>query len=338
MEIKPFHTKITDLQIQQFLHFNTTSDLSPLLNIDTAILEQILDEPKRYHEFPIPKRTGGKRIIHSPSRPLKDIQKRLSFYLTKAYTSYVPDHVHGFIKTSRQEKSRNIITNATKHLCMPQILNIDIENFFPSITAEKIKSALMNLPFQMYSDEGASIISLFLTYNWTLPAGSPASPVMSNIIFYETDIEMQKFCAANYLVYTRYADDLSFSGNDISDDIINAIKAIILKYDYKTNERKVRLQSKQSAQYVTGIKVNQKLNVNRKYIRQLRSILHDWEVNGIQKASQKYYKGKLHHFRSTADLIRSFQASIKGKLSFLKLIKENEPVVQNLYTRLHKIS
>ena len=187
MEIKPFYKKISEQHIQRFLHLNSVEELSHLLNIDADILEHVLEEPKRYHEFPIAKRTGGKRIIHSPSRPLKDIQKRLSIYLTRIYNAYAPEQVHGFIKTNKQQQPRNIITNATKHLDRSYVLNIDLENFFPSITAETIKSALINLPFHMYSDEGASIISLLLTRNWILPAGSPASPVISNIIFYETD-------------------------------------------------------------------------------------------------------------------------------------------------------
>ncbi|QNA44313.1 reverse transcriptase family protein [Lacibacter sediminis] len=333
MEIKPFHRKITDLQIQQFLHFNSVHDLSHLINIDTDIIEHVLDEPKRYHEFPIPKRKGGKRLIHSPSRPLKDIQKRLSIYLTRIYHEYAPAYVHGFIRSNKKTSSRNILTNATQHLDRPYVLNIDIENFFPSINAELIKSAFNKLPFQMYSDEGASIISLLLTRNWILPAGSPASPIVSNIIFYETDIALHKYCIKNKLVYTRYADDLTFSGELINDHMTEAIKKIIIYHGFMINDKKVRLQSKQSAQYVTGIKVNNKLNVNRKYIRQLRSILHDWESNGIDIASTRYYAGKLHRYQNRLDMYTSFKASVHGKLAFLQQIKQEEPVLQGLYKR-----
>lgn len=335
MEIKPFHKKITDMQLQRFLHFNSVHDLAQLLNIDQAIIEQVLDKPKRYHEFPIPKRSGGKRMIHSPSRPLKDIQKRLSVYLTRIYHAYAPTLIHGFIKTSKRQPSRNIITNATQHLDRPYLLNIDIENFFPTITAEIIKSAFMKLPFQMYSDEGASIISLLLTRNWVLPAGSPASPIVSNIIFYDTDLTLHKYCGTNKLIYTRYADDLSFSGEHIDNHMIEAIKQLIIQQQFMINEKKVRLQSRQSAQYVTGIKVNTKLNINRTYIRQLRSILHDWARNGLDKASLRYYTGKHHRFQTRLDMYDSFKASIRGKLSFLRQIKQDDPVVKQLYNRFN---
>ena len=190
----------------------------------------------------------------------------------------------------------------------------------------------------MYSDEGASIISLLLTRNWILPAGSPTSPVISNIIFYDTDLALHKFCIANKLIYTRYADDLSFSGDYISNDMIRAIKEIIINSNYKINERKVRLQTKQSAQYVTGIKVNSKLNVNRKYIRQLRSILHDWETNGLDNSSSRYYAGRKHHYQSQLDMYDAFKASVYGKLVFLKQIKQDEPVVRALYNRFYLLS
>ena len=92
--------------------------------------------------------------------------------------------------------------------------------------------------------------------------------------------------------YTRYADDLTFSSrNFITDKIKDAIIDIIKEAGFQINPKKIRFQSNNMCQYVTGIKVNEKLNIDRRYIRNVRAILHDWKLNGLEKASVKMTGG-----------------------------------------------
>jgi RNA-directed DNA polymerase len=181
-------------------------------------------------------------------------------------------------------------------------------------------------------------VALLTTHNWRLPTGSPCSPVLSNIVFFNTDLKLKAFCEEQGLTYTRYADDLTFSSDSIIDS--NTIERIIVVLEsagYAINRRKFRLQSRQGAQYVTGIKVNEKLNVDRGYIRNLRAILHNWKLHGTENAAERYYTNRKVP-RSNGLLQHAFVHSIAGHISFLKSIKKNEPVVLNLEAQFTKLS
>lgn len=161
-------------------------------------------------------------------------------------------------------------------------MNIDIKDFFPSIRAKRVFELFKGEYFE-FPDKIAVLLTLLSTYKGILPAGSPASPVISNLCCLNLDDELTNFCSTNGFSYSRYADDLSFSTDvKITAEQITAIKEIIRKHDFTVNENKVYLRSSNVRQTVTGITVNEKLNVKRELIKKTRAMLHDLKTNGLE--------------------------------------------------------
>lgn len=321
-----------------FLHSDGLHALSNCLQLKPELLECVLTSQKNYHRFQIPKKKGGVRIIQAPLNPLKTIQERLRVFLNGMYSKYAPDYVNGFVKHCNGQTKKNILTNAEPHVGRAWVLNMDIEDFFPSISAAQVRKRLLEGPVQLQSRETASIVALLTTLDWQLPTGSSCSPVLSNIVFFETDVRLKALSDELGLTYTRYADDLTFSSDTmIESKTIEQLIAIIEAAGFTINRRKFRLQSRHVGQFVTGIKVNEKLNIDRGYIRNLRAILHNWEMHGINKATERYFSDRKRGQR-TLFMKHAFIQSIAGRIGFLKTVKKDESVVTQLDALFTKLS
>lgn len=314
----------------EFLAIKGHNDLALLLGEYVFDLYKIIRTPI-YTQFNIPKKSGGKRIVFCPDKKLLLIQKRLNVYLQGVFYNFSPQSSHGFIVSTQKDKPKGIISNAKNHINKNYVLNIDLKDFFHSISAKRIKNLFLSAPFS-FSEDVAKTLALLCCYQKKLPAGCPTSPILSNMVCYQMDMTFENYCIENKLVYTRYADDLSFSSTlPFTESQINEIRKIIRENAFEINEKKTRIQSKYTKQEVTGLTVNTKLNVDRKYIRNIRAILFDWNKNGIENALKKHYqkKGKIllpstHTFISSINGKIEFIGSVKGKddSSYLTL-KEN---------------
>jgi RNA-directed DNA polymerase len=308
-------------------------DFCDLLKTDPAIMEYCLLHPS-YRQSVIRKKSGGLRTIHIPNPQLRILQNKLLPVLNNLYRQKVPDCVHGFVETGAHCVPRNIISNAGAHIGKKHLLNIDLKDFFHSISARMIKDALIAFPYKKISEEVSSIIALLVTKDWFLPMGSPTSPVISNIVFYKLDFKLMSFAKTNNLCYSRYADDLTFSGDYfITTALKDEICQILLAEGFKVNPKKIRFQSEHMAQVVTGIKVNEKLNVDRKYIRNLRAILHSWETTGINDTSERYLGSKF-----VVDPNLSFIRSVEAKIRFVEHVRHvQDPVSIGLRSKFVKL-
>ena len=299
---------------EKFLKLRHADELAGLLRIQYATLLQIADTSQEsYREFKIPKRTGGTRAIESPSGSLKSVQKFLNLPLQRVYHQIRPECVHGFVPNFfKQQITRNIVSNASVHVGKKFVLNLDIENFFHAVSAQRVKNLLMCYPFY-FGNDLASIIAILTTRNERLPMGAPTSPVLSNLASFMLDRKLMYYAKRKQLNFTRYADDLSFSSDEeITAEQVKNITGIIHSERFEINEKKTRILSKQGRQLVTGLKVNEKVNVDRKYIRSIRAMLHNWESKGLNlSASQNYSPQEFYNI-------------LKGKLSFLKMVKGDE--------------
>ena len=321
-------------QLRAFARCRNMNSLSQALKVEQSTIIKCLHHPL-YQQFAIPKKKGGTRTIFSPEPDLHLLQSKIAHYLNYFYNSHVPISVHGFIR-SYDNLTRNIITNATPHIKKKQLLNLDLADFFPSISADMVKESLMTFPGLQLREEMACIISLLATHEWKLPAGSPLSPIISNIAFYNTDLKLESLARLHHLTYTRYADDLSFSSDHpFNESLIYEIKKTVLDDTFSFNEKKERLQTRFGAQWVTGVKVNEQPNLDRKKIRLLRSILHHWKCNGLDAAEKRYWEKfpkKGFHGPET------FIASLSGKINHVKLVRtavdENDMVSSNLSLQL----
>lgn len=311
----------------RFLRVQSVDDLSHILGIWLDPFKLAIDNAQ-YKSFEIPKKSGGTRLISSPDAVTRNLQSKLYVYLKAYYQSVHPNCVHGFIPKHTAKASHHIKANAQVHLGMPFLLNIDIKNFFHSISTERVRSLFDNSPF--YFDHGVSTaLALLCCYERKLPMGACTSPVISNLICLHMDALFMKWCSEKKIKYTRYADDLSFSSNNaFSSQQIEEIRTIIEKEGFKINEKKLRIQSKHSSQWVTGIKVNQKLNVNRTYVRNLRAILYDIKTNGWEQATRKHFNLEENQ-KLEEELKNKFFFRVKGKIQHIAYVKGNTDEVYN---------
>ena len=265
----------------QFLSLKDAYAFSNLLNFNFTNFKNVI-KTASYREFTIPKAKGGKRIIEAPNDNLLFIQKRLNTYLQAVYYKIKPEEVYGFVISIKDEpRAHTIITNAQNHVGKGYVLNIDLKDFFHSISAIKVRTIFQAHPFS-FSEDLATCLALICCWNKRLPMGAATSPVVSNLFCLRLDEHLIALSKNYNLVYTRYADDLIFSSDDfITDEVIAGIKKVIAENKFIINERKFRLQSKYRRQTVTGIKVNTKPNVDRRYIMPAFSVYvaSPWQVN-----------------------------------------------------------
>ena len=155
---------------------------------------------RMYNDFSVPSKSGKTRLISAPDRRLKMLQRTIAPLLDKIYIPRNP--VHGFVQ------DRSVKTNATSHSRSKFVVNLDIEHFFPSISENRIAGLLKALGV---NDDVAAIVARLCTNKGILPQGAPTSPVLSNMICFRLDKEMLAIAKAARCIYTRYADDITFS-------------------------------------------------------------------------------------------------------------------------------
>jgi RNA-directed DNA polymerase len=287
------------------------SDLARLLGFKPQALSFILykkpDETK-YTTFQIPKRNGGQRTIKAPVDALKLVQRRLSDLLQdcvdeiNASKNLKDRTAHGF------KRDRSIITNARRHRHRRYVFNLDLEEFFPSINFGRVRGVLLkNRDFELHKDV-ATVIAQIACHENCLPQGSPCSPVISNLVAHLLDMRLVKLASAVGCTYSRYADDLTFSTNkkefppELGEPSDTAegeahlwlpgkrLQTVIERTGFRINIAKTHLMYRRSRQNVTGLIVNQKINVRSEYRHNIRAMVHNLVKTGsfeIYGATQK---------------------------------------------------
>lgn len=290
-----------------------------------------------YKTFEIPKKNKAPRIIQAPFAKLKYLQKSLNIVFQALYTP--PLGVYGFVE------NKSILDNAKLHLNKLWVYNIDLENFFPSITQHRILEAFKHAPFSLYEYKNKEIIDTIYfslihicCLKYRLPQGAPTSPVLSNIVCHKLDKKLMNLALKYKLSYTRYADDITFSGNQYLgnfEEIRAKIIAIIQKERFLFNEEKERIQLKYQQQIVTGIKVNKIANISRKTLKDIRFYLMCWKKFGIENTQLKYQSICEENNKNTS---AHFINVLQGKINYLGFIKGKEnPQFINLNTQFKQL-
>lgn len=311
------------------------------------------NEKNRFKSFKIKKKSGGYREISSPCNGVYRALLRAVFEFLKSI--YTPNcYAMGFVE------SRSVVTNAQKHINHNYIFNIDIKDFFHSIEQVRVCKRLQAKPYCLSKEianlvaglcsmkitrvkkDDLSIDNLDKQYAYVLPQGSPVSPIISNMVCEKLDFLLGALAKRFGLTYTRYADDITFSSNHYvyakNGSFRKELRRIILNQGFKINEGKTRLCNKGQCHEVTGIIVSNKTNVTKKYMRELRTILHIWDKYGYNDAYlrflHKYKLGKGHVKHGCPDLINVME----GKLLYMKMVKGNsDPVYLKLYDRFRQL-
>jgi RNA-directed DNA polymerase len=303
-----------------FLCMDSAHDLTRLFKRDISFVEYCMNYPV-YVEHLIAKKNGSKRVILAPDKDLKRMQRGLNYYLQCYYNLIKPDVVFGFVKTIRRQKNPSaIVQNASMHQRKNFLLNLDLENFFPSISAKRILTLFSGPHFQ-FNSEIATALALLTTYQGKVPVGAPTSPILSNFICLEMDQELIELASRHQLTYSRYADDLTFSSNEfISPEILKEIRIIIEQNQFKLNEKKLRFRNSGKQQIVTGLTVNEKVNVDRKFLKKVRAMAHDLKANGVEVASKRHFKNSQ---LPQEELNERFMNRLRGYVGFVGGVRGN---------------
>jgi RNA-directed DNA polymerase len=317
-----------------FLSIETAQELCRFLDTPFFVLEEIMSHPV-YEDYTILKKRGGKRHISAPQQALKRIQKRLNYFLQAFYLWIKPDQVHGFVIQPRYlVRHCALVQNAQVHVGKKYVLNIDLKDFFPGISAHRIKTLFSSDCFQ-FSEQLATALTLLTTYEGRLPTGAPTSPVLSNFICRQLDADLTHFCQQLEISYTRYADDLTFSSDSIfSDEIIQQIRSLIEKHHFEINEKKVRLKTANRKQTVTGLTVNQKVNVDRMFLKKIRAMLHDLTTSGLEQATKRHLKSEVVTVHQAAQ----FMHRLRGYINFVGQVRgKNDALYHTFKTTINKV-
>lgn len=282
---------------------------------------------KRYQSFTIKKKSGTDRTIHAPVKGLKSILRSLNFVLQCNYEPH--EAATGFVI----EKS--IVDNARKHVGHHYVLNMDLKDFFHTFDRNRVKMGFMYEPINLNGEKEplAFLLASLCTHPFeidgevktVLPQGSPTSPTITNILCYKLDRRLTGLANRFGAIYTRYADDITFSSphNIYKDEAFNNELKRIIEDDQKLviNPNKTRLQKAGYRQEVTGLIVNDKVNVSRRYVKQIRMWLYYWEKFGYEKAGQIFKRDYIAEKGHIKNMNAHLGNVLDGKLEFLKMVK-----------------
>jgi RNA-directed DNA polymerase len=268
---------------------------------------RLVSETSHYQRFMMPKKSGGERLISAPMPKLKAVQH----WILENVLVAVPLHdaAHGFVR------DRSIVTNARHHCGKDVVVNMDLKDFFPSVSYRRVRGLFQAMG---YSGQVATILGLLCTEAETqeheldgktyhiatserrLPQGAPTSPAITNILCHRLDRRLDGMARKLGFAYTRYADDITFSGS--GEAVVHLTKVlwrsrqIIQSENFTLHPEKLRIMRKGQHQEVTGLTVNQKPMVPRENLRRFRALIHQIERDG---PSGKHWQHRGAHLLAT---------------------------------------
>lgn len=334
----PGSTKLTgsDSNLKAaFLGIATPSNVAQLLDVPLTTLYFYAYKKQNYASFQLKRACGTPRTIYAPVTPLKIVQRKLSQVLYAAYGTRSP--VHGFAR------NRSIKSNAARHLGAQWILNFDLKDFFPTIHFGRVLGLFKGKPYVLPHD-AAVLMAKICCHDGALPIGAPTSPIVANMICAKLDSELKALTWGCGCKYTRYADDITISTRATTFDkkivskstvsgeweISDEIKSVIKNNDFTINPAKTRVRNRQSSLEITGVRINSGLNVSRKLLRQIRAMLHAWEIHG-EAATEQEHRAKFER-KQYANGSPAFRDVVRGKIEFAGFIRgrDNRQYVQLL--------
>ena len=295
------------------------ADLARAMGIELSALRWLTYHRRaaallHYHRYGIPKKTGGIRAISAPKPALAKAQ---AWVLANILNKLEPEpDAHGFVRR------RSILTNALPHVARAVVVNLDLSGFFPTLTFRRVKGLFGKLG---YSEHAATVLALLTTEPprahaeldgkvWgvalgerVLPQGACTSPALTNAICRRLDRRLRGLAARHGFEYTRYADDLTFSGDDRSAAsegarrkvglLLKSVRSILLDEGFVEHPEKTRVMGQGRRQEVTGVVVNAKPSLGREERRRLRAILHNAARHGLASQNREQHPDFAGHLR-----------------------------------------
>lgn len=256
------------------------------------ICNMAYDSKRFYRHFSIPKSNGGKRSIDEPLPDLKYVQT----WILKNVLEKVPvsEYAKAYVK------GRTLKHNAKFHKSQKVIVSMDIKDFFPSISVKDVTEIFVGMGY--YHD-----LSCFLAHlcclDYILPQGAPTSPYLSNLRMISIDNEIKDFTTTRRIRYTRYADDLTFSGDFDPHMLIKTISGIVYNEGFQINNKKTRVARKNTRQEVTGIVVNSHMQISKEKRRKIRQQLFYIRKYGLDSHLSHIGETRSHYLNHLIGII-----------------------------------
>ena len=246
---------------------------------------------KNYKIYSIKKKNGKLRKIYEPNGILKHIQRKIleNILNNKSISIYAKAY----------HKGLSLKDNALPHINKDMILKLDIKDFFESISFLNIYEGCFSIEY--FPKSVGMILTYLCTYDDHLTQGSPTSAYISNLVMKEFDEYIGNWCTTNNITYTRYSDDMTFSGNFNPNLVIKKVKEMLFKLGFELNKKKIHIIKQNQQQKITGIVVNEKTQVERKYRKEIRKEIYyikkyglDSHLNRINFYDKEKYLNKLY--------------------------------------------
>ena len=264
---------------------------------------------KHYHKVSVPKNSGGFRELTVPDNELKTVQKRIDnvilpiIEISPYATAYRP--------------GGSPLANAKPHINNNTLLKLDIRHFFDKITFSMILGAFSK---EIFSDKVAMILAQICSFHEALPQGAPTSPAISNIIMKDFDNVVGAWCKNGGITYTRYCDDMTFSGSFKPNEVIEFVKSELAKYGFYLNNKKTTVVRDGQKKIVTGIVVNEKANTSAIYRRKIRQTMYYCMEYGVDSHMQN---------KNITDTKEHYLQKLLGQINFvLSVTPENEEFIK----------
>ena len=266
---------------------------------EDVVLDLIEHKEAHYQQALIPKKSGGMRVLWCPDTSMKKAQK----YILREILEKLPisSHAMGFVR------GRSILDNARVHTGKQTVINMDLQNFFPGIRYQKVYEIFH---YHGYDSHAADLLTSLCTFNNRLPQGAPTSPALSNLVCLKLDKRLAGLAQTYHADYTRYADDITFSGNYGIDHLVQLASNIIADEEFKVNWSKTRIAYEYQKQMVTGLNVNDGcVTVDKKYLKRLRQEIYYCRKYGVRDA--RAYKWQP---------VGNYRQELYGKACFIYMV------------------
>jgi len=296
-------------------------DFSALTHLSKYTIYQLSKHSdKYYHCYEITKKSGKKRLICQPSRKLKALQAWILVNILNKLK--VSESCKGF------EIGSSIADNARPHIEANTVLNMDLKDFFPTVPRNKVFNIFKSIG---YNDLTSTIFTNLCVYNESLPQGSPCSPKLANLVSWRLDARIQGYVGRRGITYTRYADDLTFSGLNpqIVCKIPSQIERIVNDEGFQINNAKTHISGSSRSKTITGLVLsNDSFGIGKKKYKLLRAKLHR-----LTKPSEQKNLELLSHVNGYLAFLKSVDMKRFKKVKiYIKELNEKYPksLIKNL--------
>lgn len=274
-----------------------------------------------YKKIRIPKRSGGFRTLLVPDPLLKHVQRNILHHVLDGFS--LSDYATAYRKKEINSSAVcGVLENASMHQEKRLVVKLDIKDFFGSITFPMVLCHAF--PVKYFPPEAGCLLASLCCFREYLPQGAPTSPAISNLVMNPFDMYMAEWCGCRQITYSRYCDDLTFSGDFDPGEVLRKSESFLGAMGFELNRKKTRVMSRASRQTVTGLVVNERAQPSREYRRRLRQEIYYCRKYGVEEHLRMTGMEKAFALPDgKPDRLRYMQM-LQGKIRYVLLTRPEE--------------